>query len=57
MNICSFEEELFMIVVVVRGGKGKGAVERILSFFRVTGVPKGAAQREAERASNLYLKL
>jgi hypothetical protein len=55
MNICSFEEELFMIVVVVRGGKGKGAVERMLSFFRVTGVSKGVMQRKAERASNLYL--
>jgi len=57
MNICSFEEELFMIVVVVRGG-GKGEkVERMLSFFRVTVVSKGVLQREAERASNLYLKL
>ena len=44
-----------MIVVVVRGGKGKGAVERMLSFFRVTGVSKGVMQRKAERASNLYL--
>jgi len=33
MNICSFEEELFMIVVVVRGGgKGGEKVEGILSF-------------------------
>tara|TARA_B110000459_G_scaffold186968_1_gene218938 strand:- start:5 stop:172 length:168 start_codon:yes stop_codon:yes gene_type:complete len=55
MNICSFEEELFMIVVVVRGG-GKGEkVEGILSFFRVTGVSKGVVYIEADRASNLYL--
>ena len=55
MNICSFEEELFMIVVVVRGGKGGEKVEGILSLFRVTGVPKGVVYIEADRASNLYL--
>ena len=56
MNICSFEEELFMIVVVVRGGgKGGEKVERMLSFLRVTGVSKGVVYIEADRASNLYL--
>ena len=45
-----------MIVVVVRGGeKGGEKVEGILSFFRVTGVSKGAVYIEADRASNLYL--
>ena len=56
MNICSVEEELFMIVVVVRGGgKGGEKVEGILSFFRVTVVSKGVVYIEADRASNLYL--